>query len=241
MDEIPLNKDQWLSEMFGHDVLRLALNGPRDEDDFDLCKDIRQHLERRPIFIYTKISVDAIRYIHGLEKVGFRLVDTSIIFEKKIVTDRTFCASTAIRFARGEDKAEVERIALRNFLYSRFHLDPKIPDEIANTVKANWATNFFTGTRGDAMVVSEHEGRLAGFLQLLYHGANITIDLIAVDQMYRRNHIASDMIDFAQRNLNGAKSIRVGTQVANLPSMALYEKTGFMIADAAYVFHYHNR
>ena len=238
--DIHLYKDQWLSEIFGHDVLKLTLERPQIEADLNFYEELGHYLKRRPIFIYTKISVNEIRYVHGLEKIGFHLVDTSILFDKQISGDRPSRASTTIRFARREDKAEVGRIAQNNFIYSRFHLDPKIPDEIADIVKANWATNYFSGKRGDAMVVSEYEGRLAGFLQLLQHDADIIIDLIAVDQKYRRNHIASDMIDFAERNFSGAKSIRVGTQVVNIPSMAFYEKTGFMIADAAYVFHYHN-
>ena len=34
--------------------------------------------------------------------------------------------------------------------------------------------------------------------------------------------------------------IAVGTQVANLPSVRLYEKLGFRLAAAQYVFHFHN-
>ena len=68
----------------------------------------------------------------------------------------------------------------------------------------------------------------------------IVIDLIAVDKEQRRKNVASDMIAFATINRSGARSIRVGTQVVNLPSMALYEKLGFQISDAVYVFHYHN-
>ena len=48
------------------------------------------------------------------------------------------------------------------------------------------------------------------------------------------------MINFATNNLDDFEYIRVGTQLANVPSLRLYEKLGFYIVDAAYVFHYHS-
>jgi ribosomal protein S18 acetylase RimI-like enzyme len=90
------------------------------------------------------------------------------------------------------------------------------------------------------MVVAEVEGRIAGFLQLLCPDDKLIIDLIAVDQGQRRKNIASDMIAYGQKNSHSAGVIRVGTQVVNYPSLSLYEKLGFRVAGAAYVFHYHN-
>ena len=48
-----------------------------------------------------------------------------------------------IRFAKKEDEKDIIKIAMNNFLYSRFHLDPKIPNSLANNVKASWVKSFF--------------------------------------------------------------------------------------------------
>jgi len=233
-------EDQWLSEMFGHNVFRLAVKGSTDGKDLNFYRAVGHYLEKKPVFIYTKIPTNAVLLLHGLERVGFNLVDTNILLEKHIINDNFVSGSTIIRFARLEDKEEVGRLAHHNFVYSRFHLDPQIDIGTANTVKANWAMNYFSGKRGDAMVVSYIGGKLSGFLQLLFSERALIIDLIAVDKNNRRKSIASDMINFATNNLDDFEYIRVGTQLANVPSLRLYEKLGFYIVDAAYVFHYHS-
>ena len=91
------------------------------------------------------------------------------------------------------------------------------------------------------MVVAEDKGCISGFLQLL-HGVDgaLIIDLIAVDQNYRHTGVAQKMISFAMQNCETKKEVvRVGTQIANLPSIALYLKMGFCFSTAQYVFHHH--
>jgi len=126
-----------------------------------------------------------------------------------------------------------------NFKYSRFHLDPAIEDRVSNEIKAQWARNYFRGDRGNQMVVSEKDGQVTGFLQLLYNADTLIIDLIAVSKENRNKNIASEMINFAENKLEGFTKIRVGTQAANIPSIGLYEKLGFSINYMKYVFHYH--
>ena len=47
------------------------------------------------------------------------------------------------------------------------------------------------------------------------------------------------LIASAARDIPGPKTVRVGTQIANIPSLRLYESLGFRIADTHYVLHYH--
>jgi len=239
-DRIQLIHDDWLSQMLKNDAFKLLMGRPGQVSEKEIRQNLGEVLHQAPVFVYTKIAVDALDCSDIVQTLGFRLVDTNVTFQKLLTNSNPVGNLTDIRFARTEDREEVSRIAGNSFRLSRFHLDPKIGNDIANTIKVNWATNYFAGKRGDAMVVSENGGRLSGFLQLLYCDDEMVIDLIAVDKEERRKHIASDMITFAESNRRGAKSIRVGTQVANLPSMTLYEKLGFHITDAAYVFHYHN-
>jgi ribosomal protein S18 acetylase RimI-like enzyme len=90
------------------------------------------------------------------------------------------------------------------------------------------------------MIVANYGDKIAGFLQLLHIGADqLVIDLIAVDKTHQGHGIASEMIAFAQNNTDRS-TIKVGTQVANIPSIRLYEKLGFRLCESYYVFHYHN-
>jgi len=239
-DRIQLIFDDWLSAEFGHHVLKLLINHPGEAKDEEIRQALGETLMQDHVFIYSKIPVDALACANILQKYGFRLVDTNIIFEKQIANKDQPSNLNAIRFARPKDKDEVGRIALHNFVFSRFHLDPKIAMETANEIKAAWAKNFFSRKRGDVMVVSDGETRLSGFLQLVFDNKTLIVDLIAVDREKRRENIANNMINFAQKKIDGFEFIRLGTQVANFSSMRLCENSGFRIRDAFYVFHYHN-
>jgi ribosomal protein S18 acetylase RimI-like enzyme len=91
------------------------------------------------------------------------------------------------------------------------------------------------------MVVVEVEGAVVGFLQLLRaaDGA-LVIDLIAVDERYRRRGLGGEMIAFVEAKAGAGQLIRVGTQIANTASIRLYEGVGFRMTEAQYVFHYHH-
>ena len=95
--------------------------------------------------------------------------------------------------------------------------------------------------RLDGGVAEEsHSGKIVGFALLALPAANeVVIDLIAVEEGCRRRGIAADMIHFVESEFASSR-IAVGTQVANLPSVRLYEKLGFRLAHAQYVFHFHN-
>jgi ribosomal protein S18 acetylase RimI-like enzyme len=232
--------DKWLSDVLQHEVYRLDVSDELIKFPESTHRAFSSIIRSKNVFVYGKVRVHNHGAIKLLENLGFNLVDTNIIFEKPIDSPSRGAGPSEIRFALPEDRQGVRSLAAYSFSCSRFHLDPLIPDDKADQVKASWAENFFFGKRGDSMVISSVDGKIAGFLQLLHSGKDLVIDLIAVDRKFRRKRIASDMIYFAQNALKGFKRVRVGTQLANMPSIRMYERLNFMLIDAFYVFHYHN-
>lgn len=232
--------DKWLRSVFGYDVYRLVVNdsiingnGKETVEDIQRCK---------PVFIYSKTPVSALDQVFFLEDIGFKLVDTNVVFDKAVCTDHVFEGNCTVRFTEPSDEGQVVSLANKSFEFSRFHLDPFVSNDLANEIKRQWAGNFFVGDRGDRMVVATINGRVVGFLQLLFDkNRNLVIDLIAVDPNARKKGVATDMIKYAESNCSDRKRIIVGTQIANTASMKLYEKCGFTIAKASYNFHYHNK
>jgi ribosomal protein S18 acetylase RimI-like enzyme len=145
--------------------------------------------------------------------------------------------------AGAADCAAVRKVAEASFRFSRFHLDPKIPNDVADRIKGDWAENYFRGARGDGMVVAELDGEVAGFLQLLWSGPKLVIDLIAVAPHAARRGLARGMISFAWTkgtgDERGPSSMLVGTQAVNIPSCRLYEGLGFRLSAASIVMHHH--
>jgi ribosomal protein S18 acetylase RimI-like enzyme len=241
---VTIAHDSWMSGMLGVASYCVKMSAS-DTSARPLCsQDIRAML--RPhmsdgMFAYVKVPPLAVGSIHSLEEAGFRLVDTNVAFARpsRAMMPPFDGALTGIRLARPEDADAVAHVARTGFRFSRFHLDPAIPDDVACELKAVWAGNFFCGKRGDAMVVCEDKDGVAGFLQLLITPDALVIDLIAVAERARRCGRASAMIAFALRSLEPRPEMRVGTQVANTASMRLYESLGFRASGAQYVMHYH--
>ena len=226
-----LEADAWLGSILGRAAWTVAEQGGAPLGE----------LSKGPAFATAKLDAAATADVAALEDAGFRVVDMGLTFD----TDRPKAEQQGARFARAEDQARVEAIAGSAFRYSRFHLDPRLPKALADKVKAAWAGNWFRGKRGDGMVVAEAGGKVAGFLQLLWAPQDcLVIDLIAVDAASARKGLAKAMIAFAHQRGTGdarrPKSMRVGTQAANVPSVRLYESLGFRLRRAQFVLHYHS-
>jgi ribosomal protein S18 acetylase RimI-like enzyme len=226
--------DDFLTDIVGRPTFRVEVgqDGPTAETIAAIGD-----AQRRPVFLYTRVPTGSVRAVRSFEDLGFGVVDTSVIFEHPALEGRT--TSVATRPARPEDRGAVMALAARSFCYSRLHLDPAIPRDIADRSRAEWAGNFFTGRRGDHMIVAEASGGLAGFAQLLGPRDHIvTIDLIGVAAPLRRRGIAAALIAAAGK-IAGAQTLRVGTQIANTASLLLYETLGFRVVETYYVLHCH--
>ncbi len=194
-------------------------------------------------FVYAKISTGDTNLVVSLENAGFHLIDTNVQLDRPLTGEwpqANLSSDYQIRFAQPEDRQGVQSVAGSNFVFTRFHLDPKIPNKVADNIKASWAGNYFVGLRGEFMVVAMHEGRPIGFLQLVRDESNLVIDLVAVEKAHQGLGVGTSMIIFAVHNCDAARErILVGTQIANVPSLRAYAKIGFRVCTSEYVFHYH--
>jgi ribosomal protein S18 acetylase RimI-like enzyme len=243
----PLKHDAWLSKLLGREAYTLSVTPSLLEASAG--KHSRgysrlRELQAKPVFLTAKVPVADGAAVEFLEEHGFHLIDTNLRFEKEAESPTTVATECELRFAAPADRESVVDLARRNFVFSRFHQDRNISQRVADEIKAQWVGNFFNGERGNRLVVAEvrekGQHKIVGFT-LLATPTNgpVVIDLIAVDEAYRRQGIAGEMIAFVASQFAPAV-VAVGTQVGNLPSIRLYEKLGFRLADSQYVFHFHN-
>ncbi len=230
-----LHPDPWLSRVMERSVYRLDLE---DRAAAGRALD-RLEGDRRPCFVYCRLPCQRVADAWWLEGHGFRLVDTTITFAAPLRRGEALVSGLEIRPARPQDRTQVGDVAASSFRYSRFHADPRIAPELADRIKRRWSENFFSSTRGDLMVVAADRGRVVGYNLLLCRGEDLVIDLIAVAEAWRGRGVARDLIAFAQDQAPGATRLVVGTQLANRPSLALYQGMGMKLVEAAYVYHLH--
>jgi len=229
-----LEADSWLGGVLGRPAWNVKTGG--GSPGLAELSGSRRH------FATAKVAAAETAEVDNLQTLGFRVIDMALTLDARRVAARA--ASAGVRFALPQDRAKVEEIAGSAFRFSRFHLDPRVPRALADKVKASWAGNWFAGKRGDGMVVAQDErGAVAGFLQLLWAGEELVIDLIAVRNDAGRRGFASAMIAFAQAEGTGdarrPRAMLVGTQAANIPSLRLYESLGFRMREAKFVLHHH--
>ncbi|MBL7129792.1 MAG: GNAT family N-acetyltransferase [Candidatus Omnitrophica bacterium] len=230
--------DQWLSEILKRKAYKIEVDNHFIENK---GQQIVKDLQSKKVFLYSKVPVESVSLIEFLEKLRFHLIDTNIVLRKPVSSRHKFSGNALLRFACPDDENQVVELARRSFTFSRFHFDKNFPVDVANNIKAEWVRGYFTGKRGKYMVVALADKIVTGFLQLLKNDSGIlTIDLIAVEKTYRKKGVASDIIAYAEQNCQKINQIKVGTQLANVPSMGLYERLGFRVTEAYYVFHYHS-
>lgn len=237
--------DPWLGDVLGCAAYRVSLpEGLAGPGEADAAADALRGLavglaSAGHVFLQGKADAGNPLQARVFGSAGFHLADTLCLFERSGALPPTAGDRFVLRPARAEDREAVMRLAGENITRSRFHQDPEISPEKARRLKAAWAGNFFSGRRGDLMVVAVSGEAVAGFVQVLYApDGGMVVDLIAVAEGLRGQGAGAGLMAEAQR-LCGRPVIRAGTQLANVPAVRFYEGLGFRLAAASHVFHRH--
>ena len=243
-----IEPDAWLTQIFGYQVLRVL---PSEHAETTFChkafgETVREASNGSPAFCYAKVPVDRIDQVSALIDAGFTVVEVNVTFERETIHEspRVMISSPLVRDAEDRDDKAVLNIASTCFRYSRFHLDPLIPRHIADLVKREWVQNYLLGNRGDRLLVAEWEGEPVGFLCVLSvrnGGQRIgIIDLMGVGTEHQGKGVGKALIQgHIATAFRRYDMLKVGTQMANIPSMRLYESCGYRIRQTAYVLHAH--
>lgn len=246
---IRIHEDRWLSSILARPVFRVdGFGRPGDDGGLNFAMDeVRRHTEQQDVAMYwAKVRVDQVGIVSRLARLGFCAVDVNVTFALDCRRARTLRVPAGIRIAniRTEEHADVLQIAKTAFEFDRYHLDPQIPSSAADKVKHDWILNYINKARGDRLLVASLDGRAVGFLAVLRADVDgktcAVIDLVGVDRAFRRRGFAAALVaGFAEAYRDDCDELRVGTQIANIPSIRLYEGVGFTLHSASYVLHMH--
>jgi ribosomal protein S18 acetylase RimI-like enzyme len=224
-----------MADVLGYDVYRCLLeDGDGEGTEF--------RPEAGKALYYVKVPCTRVDVVRALSRQGFCVVDVNVVFERVPDPDPV-PLPPAVHPVEAEEAEDILSIAEHGFVYSRFHLDPRVPDRVANGLKRHWVQSYLDGSRGDRLLVVTIDRRPAGFLaelSLVCDGRTIrVIDLIAVGESFRGRGAGRRLVEAFVHDAQAADVLRVGTQVANVPSVRLYETCGFRFASSSYVLHAH--
>jgi len=246
-----IETDPWLQRQLGIAVLVVRL-GTEDSAWHVVREEISRALRESvgDSFFHAKIPVERVEQVAALTSAGFAVVDVNVTYSRDSgppgEATGTERAEIEIRPLTAVEGTDVIELASRCFTRSRFHLDPIMPDEVANRINEAWVADYVEGKRGELLDGAFLEGRLVGFNAVLRANVEgkeaLVIDLIGVDPAYQGLGIGRALVTrFLSWSEGRCAEVRVGTQVANTPAVRLYERFGFRLTEARYVLHAHVR
>lgn len=227
--------DAWLAALMARPAFRV-----------DHLDDLAVHIaSQQRAFYYSKVDTKDVETVRRLREFGFFVADTNVTFELRRPSQLEEPGREIV--VKGFEPAHQDHvlsIAGSAYRYSRFHLDPLVGLDLAHTIKREWARNYCLGKRGDRLFVALRGDTSVGFLAALASGTGseraAIVDLVAVDQAHQNLGVGTAMVRaFVSHYRETCGTLRVGTQVANVPSIRLYERAGFSLVRSDYVLHLH--
>ena len=238
-----IKEDSWLSTVMERPVFRV------DAAERGAAAAVREHLKGKSGYYFAKVGSADVVTTKELLREGFFVADVNVTFA--VAPSRIAgAASPTVDVGtlpsgpeHARTKEEVLAIAHDSFRFTRFHLDPLVSKATADLVKKEWVRNYAEGKRGDHLFVATSGGRAVGFLAALksHDGTTAIIDLVGVSPSAQRQGVGRTMITRFAEHYRDVKELLVGTQVANVPSVQLYESMGFRLKSSQYVLHLHVR
>lgn len=125
--------------------------------------------------------------------------------------------------------------------YSRFRLDPLLPDSKFKELYSLWIENSVKREIAEEVFVYNENGFDMGMVTLGIKKGVPDIGLIAVDKQYRGSGIGMKLIQSAERWALLEKKlnhIQVVTQGLNKDACRFYEKNGYTQASKQYIYHW---
>jgi ribosomal protein S18 acetylase RimI-like enzyme len=224
-------EDSWLSERFGHPVFTV-----------DAADGLGEHAAAQETASYqARMPVEDVEGLDALVRAGMRVVNVSVTLRADPAAP---APAAAAGFEVGDVGAEhgeaLLAIAGSCFTHSRFHLDPDVPQQVADLIKRDWVSSYLAGSRGEELLVAARNGAPVGFLAVLARDGVRVIDLIGVAPEAQGSGAGTALVAaFHERSAGRCDAVEVGTQLANAPAMAFYERLGYVTVRSAYDLHMH--
>jgi dTDP-4-amino-4,6-dideoxy-D-galactose acyltransferase len=134
----------------------------------------------------------------------------------------------------------LESLALASGAYSRFKIDPQIPQPVFDLLYRTWIRKSVTGELAERVFVARVQGIECGMVTVAKEGERGTIGLMAVAETERCRGIGRALVCCARRHhlAMNRQSIQVVTQQSNKPACTFYENVGFRVERIESEYHF---
>jgi dTDP-4-amino-4,6-dideoxy-D-galactose acyltransferase len=143
-------------------------------------------------------------------------------------------------YADNLPSSEMEKLAIQIGKYSRFGIDPRIPEDKLIDMYKRWIRNSVNRQIADAVFVAHQSGKVVGMVTVGKKNERGDIGLMAVDPGVRGGNLGVALVSAAQdwARRKGFRFAQVVTQGENIAACKLYEKCGYHIDKTEFFYHF---
>ncbi len=226
---------KWDSDFFGFITGELHFSGNKEEFN----QMLRIASENNYRLLYWKIPTNNEENNRLATTENLFLGDTKMVYQIPANQNLLPEIQEHVRSWNLPPNQQLISLGIASGEFSRFKTDPKMPEGFFEKMYAEWVVQSVQGTMGNVIYYIGNETIIKGFITLQFHSDYAEIGLIAVDEKYRKQQIATQLIQFAldiaaNHNL---KNVQVATQLANTPANNLYIKCGGTLITAENIYH----
>jgi ribosomal protein S18 acetylase RimI-like enzyme len=215
------------SDLFGYPVGKFFWAPSNDESQF-LSE--AEHFQLVYIFSKTPLSFSSQDILH---------VDTKLTYLKTL---DNLQSTEEIKLLEKNSKTKMDPhiqevlhfLALESGAFSRFKTDPRLRQGEFEKLYRLWIKKAMS--EGNILMAPE----MAGMITFDIKGPNAQIGLIAVHPDHRRKSWGKNLVLAAetQAAAQGAISMLIPTQEANVPAVKLYSDLGYQLYERSYLYHF---
>lgn len=230
----------WDSAMFGFPVARASATEDRTAMAAAVA-DARRHGVR---LVYLLTESDAVARIadslNGTligERVTFARAVTATDVDRLLSADRTIAVEPLLVETPTAELLQLARDAGR---YSRFRVDPRVPEGVFERIYDAWIINSLNGLIAENVLVTRHGSTISGLVTVGAKNGRADIGLLSVREDSRGRGLGKALVNATlewavRRQLEAAQVV---TQRANVAACRLYESCGYTIERGERVFHF---
>ncbi len=175
-----------------------------------------------------------------LDKIAF-FADEKITYQKSIKMTVKPGENIISWPAEREVSNELLEIGVASGEFSRFRIDPMIPESKFTGLYQAWVINSVNRTMAEEVFYYNLDNQIAGVITLGIKNDKPDIGILSVHEKFRGKRIASQLITAAEywsKKIKGFDTLQVVTQGSNLIACIFYEKCGFEIHKREYIYHW---
>jgi predicted N-acetyltransferase YhbS len=248
---ISLKPLPWLSRHFGFRMYGVTHLLAKEKSPLIQARLLRYVAEETNDvdFLDCRIAANDVHGAHALEICGFRYVGAEIYLGQILKKEHRYAPRPLFKIdpcRQASDRDQVLKIAGQVHLHNRFHYDPFIKEENAQSLYRALVANCFDDDQFEVLMVRS-SAMVEGFIvskfnrplsQELGFGC-ASLDFIGVRPETQNRGLGQALNQWALHQLAGKKVAFVGvrTMASNYSALTVCHKTGFQMTSASLHFH----